>query len=124
MKDSNVLKYSPLCLDHIRNQRRTRLSARHIEDLLRIRCNGPSDITKFDAGKYAKHWLKKHQDTGDPRGLRLPQQQESVDDIRIETPIDDEDAELEEEANELHVEREILQRRKMKHGVLPRSTLF
>jgi len=57
-------------LKHARYDRRSRLSAEHIEDILRLRVNGPGDIQHFDAERYAAHWLQNHQDTADPQGIR------------------------------------------------------
>ena len=54
-------------LSHIRDQRRSRLTPKHIEGLLRIRINGPSP-DKFLPLKYAKTW--KGLNTGDPLGQR------------------------------------------------------
>ena len=54
-------------LSHIRDQRRSQLTAYHIEGLLRIRINGPSP-EKFLPLKYAKTW--KGINTGDPLANR------------------------------------------------------
>ena len=54
-------------LSHIRDQRRSQLTPKHIEGLLRIRINGPSP-DKFLPLKYAKTW--KGLNTGDPLGQR------------------------------------------------------
>ena len=44
-------------LSHIRDQRCSRLTPKHIEDKLRIRINGPTP-EKFNSVKYAKTWVK------------------------------------------------------------------
>ena len=50
-------------LSHIRDQRRSQLTASHIEGLLRVRINGPNPAN-FLPLKYAKTW--KGMNTGDP----------------------------------------------------------
>ena len=44
-------------LSHIRDQRCSRLTPKHIEDKLRMRINGPTP-EKFNSVKYAKTWVK------------------------------------------------------------------
>ena len=44
---------------HIRSKRRERLTREHIESFMRIRINGPKDISSFSALKYAKAWAAK-----------------------------------------------------------------
>ena len=46
-------------LFHIRSKRRSRLKPKTLEHFLRIRLNGPKDISKFAAVKYAKIWAEK-----------------------------------------------------------------
>lgn len=45
-------------LNYIRNSRRSRLTAEHLEDIMRIKLNGPDDIDKFSASKYASKWVR------------------------------------------------------------------
>jgi len=50
---------------------RSTLTTTHIEDIMRIRVNGPA-VTDFDAVIYTLHWLKtNHIDTDDPRWSNL-----------------------------------------------------
>jgi hypothetical protein len=44
-------------LNHIRYDRRARFTVQHLEDMSRIRINGPS-LSKFNAEAYALNWLK------------------------------------------------------------------
>ena len=37
---------------------------------MRLRINGPKDISKFNAGKYAKEWVKSHMETDNPLQVR------------------------------------------------------
>lgn len=58
-------------MNHIKYDRRSRLSATHLEDLLRIRINGPNDIVQFSAQKYAKRWIQeKHIRTDESRAKK------------------------------------------------------
>lgn len=52
-------------LNHFKSNRRSRLTSKHVEDITRIRINGPH-ISDFDAPKYAVYWLNTgHKDTDD-----------------------------------------------------------
>lgn len=55
-------------MNHIRGDgRRSRLIPQHLEDILRIRINGPNNIEEFPAVKYAKAWVKNnHMLSNDP----------------------------------------------------------
>ena len=79
-------------LSHIRDQRRSRLTPKHIEGLLRIRINGPS-TDKFLPLKYAKTW--KGLNTGDPLGQRRKAKVTTEDDgddlVPARNENDDED---------------------------------
>lgn len=58
-------------LKYIRNDHRTALSPNHLEDIMRIKLNGPDDIDKFAATKYAKKWINEgHLRTDDPQQKR------------------------------------------------------
>lgn len=60
-------------MNHIKYDRRSRLSGKHLEDIMRIRINGNDDIEKFPAMKYARQWIKEnHMRTDDPRQQRKP----------------------------------------------------
>ncbi len=57
-------------LMHTRYDRRSRLTAQHLNDILFLRINGPA-IENFDARKYAKVWVDGGgQHTDDPRGRK------------------------------------------------------
>lgn len=57
--------------NHAKTSRRSKLSSRHIEDILRIRINAPDDIEKFAAHKYAKKFIdENHFRTDDPKNQR------------------------------------------------------
>ena len=61
-------------LTHIRDSRRSQLTAEHIEDALRIRMNGPSP-DEFNSIKYATSWVnsgKMHSD--DPNRVQPKRQ--------------------------------------------------
>ena len=54
-------------LFHIRSERRSRLTTENLQNLLRLRLNGPS-LEDLNARKYAKAWIKAgHFETDDPR---------------------------------------------------------
>lgn len=56
-------------LNHVRNDRRERLSGEHLQGILRIKMNGPDDLTRFGAAKYADKWIKAgNMKTDDPLG--------------------------------------------------------
>lgn len=51
----------------LKSKRTNRLTDAHVNDLLRIKINGPDSIHEFAANKYAKEWLKQnHRRTDDP----------------------------------------------------------
>lgn len=56
-------------MNHLKAERRSTLSAKHVEDEMRIRINGPDDMKLFVASKYAKHWAKKHWKTDYPQKI-------------------------------------------------------
>ena len=43
-------------LNHFNSTRRSRLTPKHVQDITRIRVNGPP-IYEFDPTKYALHWI-------------------------------------------------------------------
>lgn len=54
-------------MNHIKYDRRSRLSPKHLEALLRIRINGPDDMNTFVAIKYARRWVNENRiRTDDP----------------------------------------------------------
>lgn len=54
-------------MNHIKNKRRGSLNSEHLDAIMRIRINGPSNIEKFSAMKYAKAWIDdNHMRTDDP----------------------------------------------------------
>lgn len=53
--------------NHIKNSRRSTLTGRHVEDLLRVRINSVDSMEKFAAIKYAKQFVKSHLKTDDQR---------------------------------------------------------
>lgn len=58
-------------LNYIRNDRRKSLSGGHLEDIMRIKLNGPEDLNKFGASKYAAQWIREgHLRTDDPQGQK------------------------------------------------------
>lgn len=55
-------------LNHIKNKRRSSLKPKHIQDIMRIRLNGPNELEKFPASRYANAFIKdNHIRTDDPR---------------------------------------------------------
>ena len=44
-------------MNHIKHERRARLTSKHLEDAMRIRINTEDEIEKFPAQKYAKLWV-------------------------------------------------------------------
>lgn len=54
-------------MNHIKSPRRAQITTNHLNDMLRIRINGPNDINKFGPRKYAQIWINKgHLRTDDP----------------------------------------------------------
>jgi hypothetical protein len=45
-------------MNHILGKRRTRLTSEHLEDIMRIRINGPNELEEFPALRYAKEWVR------------------------------------------------------------------
>lgn len=58
-------------MNHIKSSRRSVLTRKHVEDLMRIRINGPNGLEKFAAHKYASEFIKTHLRTDDLRYQRL-----------------------------------------------------
>lgn len=61
-------------MNHIRGDgRRSRLTSKHLEDIVRIRTNGPDKIEEFSAVKYAKIWTNQnHMLSDDPTFINRP----------------------------------------------------
>lgn len=60
-------------MNHIRNKRRKSLTSEHLDALMRVRLNGPNNIERFSAIKYAKAWIKaNHMRTDDPSQQKAP----------------------------------------------------
>lgn len=58
-------------LNYVRNDRRTKLTKDNLENVMRIKLNGPDELDKFGAVKYAEKWIKAgHMRTDDPQGKR------------------------------------------------------
>jgi hAT family C-terminal dimerisation region len=56
-------------LNHFKSSRRSRLTPKHVEDITRIRVNGPP-ISDLDPMKYALHWLTTgHKETDNPGAI-------------------------------------------------------
>ena len=73
---------------HIRTKRRSKLLPKNLEHFLRIRLNGPKDISKFPAQKFAKLWVEKNNYlTDDPRNRKTIAKQPTDD----EDPADSEE---------------------------------
>jgi hypothetical protein len=67
-------------MNDIRNNRRL-LSPENLNNLMRLRINGPKELDKFPAAKYAKEWVKGHLRTDDPAQVRKkPRTEEAADD--------------------------------------------
>lgn len=65
-------------LHNINIKTRNRLSAKHLEDIVRIRINGPP-IEKFNAISYTLHWLSSgHITVDDSRKNRQKKNNESI----------------------------------------------
>ena len=59
MLGSSDVERSFSILNHIRNSRRHRLTPESLNNLMRIRLNGPAKLSKFNSMKYAKYWVNK-----------------------------------------------------------------
>lgn len=80
-------------LKHIKYDRRSSLTSAHLDDLLRIRINGPNDVSKFSAARYARAWVNKYNhmltdDTTQKRKIADLESDENANDFN-----DDEDVE-------------------------------
>lgn len=55
-------------LNHIKNKRRSSLKPKHIQHIMRIRLNGPNELEKFPASRYAYAFIdENHVRKDDPR---------------------------------------------------------
>lgn len=67
-------------MNHFKINRRKPLTAQHIEDIIRIRLNGPS-IKNFNAELYTLHWLNtNHVESANIRGSRKGDTHDNNDD--------------------------------------------
>ena len=68
-------------LNHFLTKRRSVLSTTHIEDITRIRVNGPS-ISTFNPVPYALHWLAaSHTEADDERATRNSDTQKKINSV-------------------------------------------
>lgn len=64
--------------NHIKNAWRSRLTGKHLDDLMRIRSNAVDDLNKCPANRYAKQFLDENRfRTDDPKGKQLLDSDES-----------------------------------------------
>ena len=60
-------------MNHVRTSRRSRLTPHHLDDIMRIRINGPKNIKQFPASHYANLWIKAgHLRTDDKAQIKKP----------------------------------------------------
>ena len=53
-------------MNHIKNERRSKITSDNLDSILRLRINGPKQLDRFPSAKYARAWLKKgHMRTDD-----------------------------------------------------------
>ncbi len=61
-------------MNSVKRDRRGLLSEKYLEDLLRIRLNGPKKLERFPAKKYTKLWLQRgHMKTDDSTSKKKTQ---------------------------------------------------
>ena len=54
-------------MNHIKHKRRAKLNTKNLENLMRLRLNGPRELDRFLPAKYARAWLAEgHMRTDDP----------------------------------------------------------
>jgi hypothetical protein len=54
-------------MNYIKNKRRSNLVLKNLENLVRVKINGPKSLPEFDAPYYALEWSKSHFRTDDER---------------------------------------------------------
>jgi hypothetical protein len=58
-------------MNHIKYDRRARLTSENLDHIMRLRINGPEQLDRFPAAKYARAWVDKgHMKTDDPARQR------------------------------------------------------
>lgn len=57
-ENSKILIHTVLANNYLRNDRRKTLTEKHLEDILGIKLNGATDLSKLGAAKYAKEQIK------------------------------------------------------------------
>ena len=68
-------------MNHIKYDRRSRITSENLDNWMRIRINGPKEIDRFPSANYAKLWIKAgHLCTDDPMRQRKRQNVETTDD--------------------------------------------
>lgn len=72
-------------LNHIKNKRRSKLTPAHMQDIMRIRLNGASELERFPAARYALSFIKEnHIRTDDPRWT----QKKKTSSLEVDDSID------------------------------------
>ncbi len=57
-------------MNYIKDKRRSSLVLENLENLIRLKINGPKSLAEFDAPYYALEWTKSHYRTDDERKPR------------------------------------------------------
>ena len=84
-------------MNHVKNERRGRLKSESLDELMRLRINGPRVLRYFPAAKYAKAWIEAgHMRTDDSSGRKRKH-------TEIEDPNED-DSNSSEDDEESNVE--------------------
>lgn len=66
-------------MNHIKYDRRARLTSKNLDNLMRLRINGPKELDRFASAKYAQAWVKAgHLRTDDPSQLNPASRQFSL----------------------------------------------
>lgn len=59
-------------MNHIKSQRRSKITNEHMEAMMRIRINAVDELERYPGSKYAKNWIKQnHFRTDDPRRKQI-----------------------------------------------------
>lgn len=75
-------------MNHVRTARRSKLQGNTLDNLLRIRINGPKEIQNFNAAKYAKAWISQnHLRTDDPSQIKKKRPNEIELDEAVNTDL-------------------------------------
>ncbi len=99
-------------LFHVRQKRRSRLTAKNLDNILRLRLNGCKDIALFPAPTFAEMWVKNHlrsdsRERVNPESVS-PESPEPPDSMSLDEEDNDNDDNDEDDQNKKYLDGSIM----------------